>query len=167
DEREREQFAWRPGVLAREPEGVRAAENRGQESGIDPGAVDVLGIDGQAWGQLEASALARRPKSRDLRPWSLGIDVVARHRGDPAPVVDPRVEELGESFVAQVRRRLDVPGRPEEDARRRDRPEEVVEGRLGRSGHLRVWLRAKVLHDQFLDVAVALAELTDREQRLD
>ena len=57
--------------------------------------------------------------------------------------------------------------RPEQHARRRRRPQQLVERRLRVPGHPRPRLRAEVLDDHLLHMPVALAELADREQRFD
>ena len=93
--------------------------------------------------------------------------MVDRHRRDAAPVVDAGVEQAREVVEGEVRRRLHVPRRAEQDARDGDRPEMVVERRLGVRGHARPGLRAEVLDDDLLHVAVLLAERLQREQRLD
>ena len=43
----------------------------------------------------------------------------------------------------------------------------IVQRRLRRIGHARAGLGAEVLDDDFLDVAVALVHVADREQGLD
>ena len=43
----------------------------------------------------------------------------------------------------------------------------LVQRRLGRIGHARAGLGAEVLDDDFLDVAVALVDVADGQQRLD
>ena len=55
--------------------------------------------------------------------------MVDRDRRDAAPVVDPGVEEQRKVVVGEVRRRLHVRLRAEQDARRRDRPELLLERR--------------------------------------
>ena len=115
--------------------------------------------------ELEAAALASRRAARStLGPRRLGIDVVDRHRRDAAPVVDPGVEQRGEVLVGQVRRRLQMrPRRTEQEPRDGDRPEELLERGLGRSGHPRPGLRAEVLDDHLLHVSVALGSVADRD----
>ena len=55
----------------------------------------------------------------------------------------------------------------EQDARDRDRPEQLLERGLGRLGHARPGLRPEVLDDHLLDVAVTIGKLSDRDQRID
>jgi hypothetical protein len=92
--------------------------------------------------------------------------VVDRDRRDAAPVVDARVEQAGEVAVGQVGRRLQVRARAQENARRGDRPQVLVERGLGMACHARAGLGAEVLDDDLLDVAVTIGEPLDREQRL-
>src|SRR5262249_36633670 len=53
------------------------------------------------------------------------------------------------------------------DPRGGDGPEVLVEARLGVRRHARPGLRAEVLDDDLLEVAELLAQLPEREQRLD
>ncbi len=55
----------------------------------------------------------------------------------------------------------------QQQARDGDRPEVVVERRLGRVRHLRVGLRAEVLDDHLLQVPVLEVQVAQRDQRLD
>ena len=55
----------------------------------------------------------------------------------------------------------------EQDARDRDRPEMLVERRLVALRHARAGLGAEVLDDDFLQMAVALVQVAQRQQRLD
>ncbi len=93
--------------------------------------------------------------------------MVDRHGRDAAPVVDPGVEQAREVVEREIRRRLHVPVGAEQDARDGDRPEVVVERRLGVRSHARAGLRAEVLDDDLLDVPVLLAERLQREERVD
>ncbi len=102
----------------------------------------------------------------ELRPGRLGVDVVDRHRRDAAPVVDAGVEQTREVAVGEVRRRLHVPLRAQQDARGGDRPEVVVDARLGVIGHARARLGAEILDDHLLDVAVPVTQLLERQQSL-
>ena len=103
----------------------------------------------------------------DLGPRRLGVHVVDRERRDPAPVVDPRLEEPWEVVVGEVRRHLEVDVGREKLTGRPGRPEELVEGGLGVLGHLRARLGAEVLDDHLLYVAVALVERCDGSERVD
>ena len=102
-----------------------------------------------------------------MRPGRLRIDVVRRHRRHAAPVVDAGPDQLRQPLGAQVGRRLDVHGRPEDQARHGDGPDLVLQRRLGRAAHARAGLGAEVLDDDLLDVAVPLMHVADRQQRLD
>ncbi len=93
--------------------------------------------------------------------------MVDRHGRHAAPVVDARVEQAREVVEREVRRRLHVPGRAEEDASGRDRPEVVVEGGLGVRRHACAGLGAEVLDDDLLHMFVLFAERPQREERVD
>ena len=102
-----------------------------------------------------------------MRPRRLRVHIVGRDRRDAATVIDAGANERGEFAGAQVGRRLDVHLRFEKETRDSDRPQMIVErGRLG-AGHARARLRPKVLNDDFLDMAVRVVEIAQREQRLD
>ena len=101
----------------------------------------------------------------ELRPRRFRVDVVGRHRRHAAPIVDAGPDELRQILGPQVRRRLNVDRRAEDQAGDRDRPQMLVERRLGRINHPRAGLGAEVLDDDFLDVAVARMKVADREQR--
>ncbi len=127
----------------------------------------MLRVERQARDELEALRLCPRAQPLQVGPRRLGVDVVDRHRRDTAPVVDARVEEHGELVVGEVRRRLHVPTRSEQDPRRGDRPEVLLERRVRMRRHARPRLGAEVLHDHLADVAVLLAERPEGEQRID
>ena len=90
--------------------------------------------------------------------------MVDRDRGDAAPVVDPRIEEQRKVVIGEVRWRLHVPVGAEQHPRRRDRPELLVERRIGMVGHPRVRLGAEVLDDHLADVPVLVVERPQGEQ---
>ena len=56
---------------------------------------------------------------------------------------------------------------PEDQARRGDGPQEVVEIGLGGARALRAGLGAEVLDDDFLDVPVTAMQVADGEERLE
>jgi hypothetical protein len=103
----------------------------------------------------------------DRGPRRFGIDVIWRHGRDPAPVIDPRRDQVPDQSGAEIRRRLDVHGRPEHDPCHRHGPKHVVVVRLRRICHAGVVLGPEVLDDDFLDVAVAAMQHVDRQERLD
>ena len=155
DERNRHVGARRPGALTRETHGIGRLEHARHHLRIDPGRVDVLRVDGKPRGELQPSRVRRRLETLELGPRRLRVDVVDRHGRNAAPVVDPGVEQPREVVVGEVRRRLDVHLRPEHEPRGSGRPQQLVERRLRRVDHQRLGLRAEVLDDHLLDVAVA------------
>ena len=163
DERHFDRIARRPRVLSRETQRVGETQRGRQHLRVDPGGVEPLGIDGEPRREVEAAAAGRLPQALDRRPRRLRVDVVDRDRRDAAPVVDARVEENGE-VLGQVRRRLEVDLRRQDQARGGERPEMVLDRRLRRVRHLRVRLRAEVLDDHLLDVAVPRVRGGDRLQ---
>ena len=85
----------------------------------------------------------------------LYLDILARTVGQQ---VEPRVDE--------VRWRLDPHPRPQHQSGDRDGGCEVLEGSVLEVRHGRVWLRAEVLHDDFLDRVVLTRDPPDGEDRL-
>ena len=166
DERHLDRLAGSPRVLAREPERVGRAQRERQHLRVDPLGVEPFRVDGQARREVEAAAARRLAQPLDRGPRRLRVDVVDRHGRDAAPVVDARVEEDGE-VLGEVRRRLEVDLRREQDPRGGERPEVVLEGRLRRGGHARAGLRAEVLDDHLLDVSVPEVRVGDRAQRVE
>ena len=169
DERDVTRFARCPCVVAREAARIgRSSYVRG-DLGIDPTLEigDVLGVERKARSKLDPAACRRLAQSLDLGPRRLGIHMVDGHGRHAAPVVDPGIEQAREVVEREVRRRLHVPGRAEQDASDSDRPEMVVERGLGMRRHPRAGLRPEVLDDDLLDVSVLLAERPQREQRVD
>ena len=140
------------------PSASEARSAVGQHLRVEPGAREVAGIDREPRDEREPARARRRRQPLELGPGRLGVDVVDRHRRDAAPVVDPGVEEAREVVVGQVRRRLHRHVVREQEPRRRDRPEVIVEGRLRMRRHARARLRAEVLDDHLLQVAVPLVQ---------
>ena len=104
-----------------------------------------------------------RASASSSRPRRLGVYVVHRHRRHAAPIVD-----AGADQVVLVARRRDwaAPGRAS-SAGRISRAAAMVHSRSSRSGSSRVrplrgGLGAEILHDHFLDVAVARCRSRDR-----
>ena len=151
--------ARRPVVVARQALGIAGAAHRAwRRAGVEP-ACPARGHTrdrsaGAATSSLPAAAVARRPARRS-RPGRFRIHVVGRHRRDAAPVVD-----AGRRSAAGRRRAMRFGGawmfivRPEDQPRRGDGPEQVVEVRLRRAGQLGAGLGAEILDDHFLDVAM-------------
>src|SRR5439155_14943990 len=98
---------------------------------------------------------------------TLGVHVVRRERRDPAPVVDTGIEESEPLLrIREVRRRLDADVWPEDEPCDRNRGEELLFLWFGREPHGRACLRAEVLDDDLLHVAVPPMEVADREEAL-
>ena len=132
------------------------------------GSLRVLRINRQPFVQQLAGACGFSAEFFEVRPRRFGVHEVRRQRRHAAPVVDAGRDDLRQHAGAQVRRRLDAHVGAEDDARDRDRPQQFVEIGLRRvppSSCLR--LRAKVLHDDFLNVAVLRVHRAQREQRFD
>ena len=127
-----------------------------------------LGVDGEALAESLAACGCRGAQSLDRRPWLLGVHVVGGDRRDAAPVVDAGVEQpqtlgVGSDRFGGACRCI---ARPEHDAGRRDGGQELLVARLGRGAHRGAGLRAEVLHDHLLHVAIASVQVADREQGL-
>ena len=103
----------------------------------------------------------------ELGPRRFGVHVIGRDGRDAAPVVDARLEQTGEVGMREVRRRLQADLVGQDQPCHGERPEVVVERRLGRVDHLRAGLGAEVLDDHLLQVAVLGVQVAQREQRLD
>ena len=93
--------------------------------------LDKLAGRWQALDQRAAGALGGALEVGEVRPGRLGVDVVGRHRRDAAPVVDAGADQLRQALGLQVGRRLDVHGRPEDQARHGDGPDLLLERGLG------------------------------------
>ena len=132
DERDVARFSRRPGVVAREARSHRllvAHEGRRRDR---PSGRDRRRTRGRAEGaeRARAPACRRLAQSLDLGPRRLRVDMVDRHGRDAAPVVDPGIEQAREVVEREVRRRLHVPGRAEED---RERQRSSRGGRRGKA----------------------------------
>ncbi len=165
----RRRAARRPGI------GARMAGRIHQRQRAPPGlrrqpvfcGLEIARINGQALDQHLAGAGAVPRQRLDLRPGRLGIDVIRRDRRDAAPVVDAGLDQARARAGAQVGRGLDARRCAEQDARHGDGPQMLLEGGLGRHRHVRARLGAEILHDDLLQVAVALVQRAQGEQRLD
>ncbi len=96
-----------------------------------------------------------------MRPGRLGIHVVFAERRDPAPVVNSGVQKKFDLIRRQIRRRLHVHRRSQHQPRGRNCAYHVVGVGLGRVGHRDFRLGAKILDDDFLDVAVTLVRVAN------
>jgi hypothetical protein len=157
------------GVLAGEA-GGRVGE-RGDvraEPGVEPGlaAPHELRVDTQAFAQFETGGAGLLGQLLDLRPGTLGVDVVDGERRDTAPVVDAGADEPSVLAVHQVGRGLDVGGRAHDVPGDGDGGDQLVQFRVGHAAHRGVRLGAEVLDDQFLDAVVGAGGPAQREQGL-
>ena len=139
------------------------------EDGVEPArpVPAVLGIHREALHQLPAGGVGLAFEIREVRPRRFGVHMVGSDRGDPAPVVDSRVDEGAEGAGLQIGRRLHAHARTEDQARHRDAPAVLVEGRLGGLGHQGARLGPEVLNDDLLDMVVLFVHGANCEQRLD
>src|SRR5262245_45236233 len=67
-----------------------------------------LRIDSQSLDERATGGGGRRLEISEMRPGRLRIDVIGRDWRDAAPIVDTGTQQRGETFGAQVWRRLDV-----------------------------------------------------------
>ncbi len=166
DERHGNRLAGRPLVLARQPERVGDAQRLRQHTGLEPFGVEPFRVDGKPWREIEAPRSGGVAQTVAVGPGCFRVDVVDRHGRDPAPVVDPGVEQPAE-VLGQVRRSLQVDLGLEQHACGGDRPEVILDVRLGRGRHLGAGLGAEVLDDHLLDVTVPLVRVADRNERVE
>ncbi len=126
-----------------------------------------LRIQWQARHQQFASNLGFARQQAQVGPGRFRIDMVGCHRRNAAEVVDPRADQSTHRLRRQVRRGLDVGLGAEDDPRHCDGPAQLLGGRFFRIGHLGVRLATEVLDDDFLNVAICVIEIAQRQQRLD
>src|SRR5438445_7082259 len=128
---------------------------------------DELGIYGESLAKLVPGALGRVLQTLELGPGGLGVDVIARERRDPAPVVESRGEEPRISCRREIGGRLQIRARTQENASHGERRLEIVESGIRSAAHPDRRLRAEILNDDLLDVTVAIVLLADRQERVD
>src|SRR5262249_22175273 len=116
-----------------------------QRFGDEFGPPRELGIDGEALAKVEALALGGATEIGDERPGPLGIDVIEGQGRDAAPVVEPRSQEPRIDVGREIRRRLDIDLRPEDEPRHRQRSHEILERGLRRLAHADRRLGSEVL----------------------
>src|SRR5674536_229521 len=122
-------------------------------------------IDELAAGSAEAGFTLREQREAglgtagsqlvDLRPGPLGVDVVRRQWRDPAPVVDAGTQQQRVLAGEEIRRGLDAHARAKSQSGDRDRGGQVGQLGVRHRPHRGVRLGPEVLHDDFLDPAIA------------
>ncbi len=157
-----------PGSSRPRPFGVAAVEHREAQAVVEPavGVEGELGVDGEPGGEHEAGGLGHRPQAVEVGPGPLGVHVVGGDGGDPAPVVDARLEQHPE-VVGQVGRRLQVDVHGQDQPGQGDGVEVLVAGAGSGPEHRRARLGQEVLDDDLLHVAPAGVGLGDGGQRVD
>ena len=88
-------------------------------------------------------------------------------RGDPAPIIDPRRDQLRIDARRQVGGRLDVHLRPQDEARGGEAPKQIIKIGLRSPGELGAGLGAEVLDDDLLNVPELPMQIADGEERLE
>ena len=157
----------RPGVVATQRLRIGAVQD-GEPGRLVQPAVRLcgeLGVDRQPGCQHQPTGLGRDPQRVDGGPGAFGVHVVDRDRGDPAPVVDARVQQVAEPVeVGEVRWGLDVHVGRQHQPGQRDRPHMGL-GRAGRVvAHRGARFGQEVLHDHLLHVTVPSVRCGDRLQ---
>ena len=97
------------GIIPTQTLGVGTVEHRKVQVGIYPPVQvgGVVGMDGEARGQLESMGRCHLGQTVPGRPWPFRIDVVSRNRRDTTEIVDTGIEQDPE-IVGQVGRGLEV-----------------------------------------------------------
>jgi hypothetical protein len=110
----------------------------------------------QTLAQREAELGGAGGEVVEVRPRALGVDMVGGQRRHPAPIVRPCLGKKRQlDDVLQVRRYLDPHARAHHEPCHGDGRGVLQELRVGGVLHRRARLRAEVLHDDLLDVAVS------------
>ena len=159
--------ARRPIVVTREALGVAETARLRGDLWRGPGAkiAHVGGIDRQAVHQQLAGRGGALGKLGDRGPRRLRIDVIRRDGRDAAPIIDPRRNQPRIDARRQVRGRLDVHRRAEDEARCGEAPKQVIKIGLRSPGELGAGLGAEVLDDDFLNVPELPMQIADGEER--
>ena len=92
------------------------------------------------------------------------VDVVRRHRRDSTEVVDAGTDEASHGFWAEIRRGLHTDVVVEQEARERNRMQQLCLPRVVRLGHWRLRVASEVLDDDLLNVAMASVQVSNSEQ---
>ncbi|MNZ71966.1 hypothetical protein D3C78_903330 [compost metagenome] len=117
----------------------------------------------QALDQVAAALLRLLRQEGNMRPGSLGIDVVGGDGGNTAPVVDAGVDQRFQLSGAQVGRGLNGHLRAEDQPSHGDSPAMVLKARFGLLGHGGVRLGSEVLDDDLLQMAIAGVQLAQSQ----
>ncbi len=132
------------------------------------GVAHVLGVGGEARRQRLACCLGGVAQRVERRPRPLRIHVVGGDGGHSTPVVDPRRDQRAELVgVGEVRWRLEMHVRAEQQTGGGDGPEQLVAIARVVAPHRRTRFGQEVLDDHFLHVAVALVRVADGDERVE
>ena len=136
---------------------------------IDPrvARTDVAGVCGETLGERPPATGEVGGEFVEVRPRTLGVDVVRGERRDAAQIVHAGVDE-GQDVVAvdEVGRGLHRHTRVEHQSGDGDRGEELVGVRVVGRAHRGVRLGAEILDDHLLQVTELAGEPGQREQTL-
>ena len=153
------------GVVAAQPLGVGPVHHREVQRRIEPAITiaDELGIHREARREHMPLRLGHLAQPIEVGPRPLRVDVVGGHGGHATPVVDAGIEQRAE-VVGQVRWRLEVDLRRQDQPGGSDGPEVVVARTCPDPLHRGPQLRQEVLDDHLLNVAMASVRGRDRLQ---
>ena len=166
--RRRDFRAGRPIVVARKTLGVTEAARLRGDLRPGPGVkiARVSGVYRQAVHEKLAGSGGALGKLGDRWPRRFRIDVIRGDRRDPAPIIDASRDQPRIDAGREVRGRLDIHRRTQDEARGGKAPKQVVEIGLGSPGALGARLGAEILDDDFLNVPELPMQIADGEQRL-
>src|SRR5215470_1291892 len=122
-------------------------------------------IDGQSLPQLKSFRFGPLFQLLKMRPRALRIDEIRSQWRNPAPIVDARVEQMFIVWIRKIRRRLDVHSRHEQPCDG-DGPQHLAASWFGPIAHWNMRLGPKILNNDFLNMSVAVVQITNGEQRI-
>ncbi len=168
DRGQRRPRARKPTIRPRKPATVARPPHARRDPRIRPdlGPRRVSRRERQTLHQVSPGRVGTARKILQVRPRRLRIDMIRRHRRHPTPVVDSSPHQAGQPLGLQVGRRLNRHPGPKQQPRHRNRPQLLLEIRLGSLGHPGPRLRPEILDNQLLQMPVRIVELTQRQQRL-